>query len=284
MDEEELKELMTLLDAAGVRAKLCDTPVPVSANAVKCGIPTEIGDEDIDDYVMMPKALVGMHPFMMIPVDGDSMIDAGYEQGDMLRVQFDVPYHDYDNVLAWIDGRCTVKTLITDEDGARWLVPRNQSYDAILLKEDMDVRILAVVRGVEKADNRAPSREILNSIRRTKNKLRAARKLTSEQVDDLIVRMGDEVNHARQWYAVMRSMADAEIIDASDFEGFCARVCRLLPEHQHLPDAKELQRVAVFSFSKPVSMWVESDAPVRGKRFRDYLALALSVAKKLNSM
>ena len=135
---------------------------------------------------------------------------------------------------------------------------------------------------MEKASVRASSRKALSSIRRTKNRLRTAQKLSSSQVDDLLVRIGQSVQHARQWYAVMRPMVDARLQDETDFEGFCRRVCRLLPDHKHLPDPKEVQRMAVLSFAKPVAMWVECDAPVTGKRFRDYLAIALCMANHLS--
>lgn len=282
MNEQELKEIFERLKQQGWQPLLCDTPVAISYSKVKCGMPTEIGDEGVDDYWWLPKSLTDMHPEMMIRADGDSMIDAGYEDGDLLRVRFGVTARDGDNVLAWVDGQCTVKSLFTDEDGMRWLVPQNDNYDAIQLTEDMDVRILGVVVGVEKASVRASSRKALSSIRRTKNRLRTAQKLSSSQVDDLLVRIGQSVQHARQWYAVMRPMVDARLQDETDFEGFCRRVCRLLPDHKHLPDPKEVQRMAVLSFAKPVAMWVECDAPVTGKRFRDYLAIALCMANHLS--
>ena len=282
MDEKELKETFEMLERQGWQPMLCDTPVGVSYSKVKCGHPTELGDEGIDDYWLLPKSLTDNQPEMMIRADGDSMIDAGYEDGDLLRVRFGMRAHDGDNVLAWVDGRCTVKSLFSDEDGERWLVPQNDNYDAIHLTEEMEVRILGVVLGSVKASVRCSSRKALASIRRTRNRLKAARKLNSSQVDELLIRIGTSVQHARQWYAVMRSMADAHVQDEDDYEGFCCRVCRLLPEHEHLPDPKELQRMAVLSFAKHVSMWAECDAPVTGKRFRDYLAIALRMAGYLN--
>ena len=281
MDKKELKDIFEMLAERGWRPQLCDTPIGISSCKVKCGLPTEIGDENIDEYWLLPKSLTDMHPEMLIRADGDSMIDAGYEDGDLLRVRFGVTARDGDNVLAWLDGQCTVKTLFSDEEGTEWLVPQNDSYDAIPLREDMEFRILGVVVGVEKASVRAPSRKILASIRRMKNKLRSVRKLSNEQVDELIIRIGDSVQHARQWYAVMRSMVDAELQDEKDYESFCSRVCRLLPDHKHLPEPKEVQRMAVLSFAKPVAMWMESDAPVTGKRFRDYLAIAKRMANYL---
>lgn len=282
MNEQELRETIELLRQAGVEPMLCDTPIQVSENGVKCGVPTEPGDDALADYILLPKEIVGPHPEMLIPADGDSMIDAGFEPGDQLRVRFGVTAHDGDSALFWIDGRCTVKSLFTDEQGQMWLVPRNDAYDPILLTEDMDVRVLGVVVSVEKAAVRASTRQMIQAVRRMKNKQRTVNKLTAEEVDALIVQAGGEVVHARQWYAVYRAMLDFGVQEDGDFSGFAARIHRLLPEHTHLPDPKELSRVCVQSFSKPVSMWTESNAPVSGARYRDYLRIARFMAALLS--
>jgi SOS-response transcriptional repressor LexA len=277
MKKEELKEINDLLEEAGIRPRWCDTAVPLSGSTVRCGCPTEPGDMDYSEYILLPKSLVGQHPEMFIPAVGDSMRDAGFETDDMLRVRFNVTAHDGDNVLAWIDGQCTVKVLFTDDDGKKWLVPRNIDYDAILLKGEMDVRILGVVVGVEKSSPRASSRTLIQAVRRTKEKMLKARKLTAEEVDERIVRIGPYVQHARQWFAVYKPMAECTVTEEGDYKGFCSRVLRLLPEHEHLPEAKEVARMDVFSFAKPIAMWEESNAPVKGVRFRDYRNIALTM-------
>lgn len=281
MNEEELREVLALLDEAGVKAMLASSAVPVSLSCVPCGTPSESSDGDIDDYLLLPKALVGQYPEMFVPATGDSMVDAGYEEGDLLRVRFGVTAHDGDSVLALIDGACTVKSLFTDEEGTRWLVPQNEKYDAIQLREDMDVRILGIVVGLEKACVRASSRSLLKSIRRTKNRQRLALRMSDTEVDKRIFRMGEEVKHARQWYAVYRAMVDYGVAEEGDVQEFCERVKRLLPDHTHLPVAKELQRMAVQSFSKRVSMWQPDNAPVAGARYRDYLSIALMMSRLL---
>jgi hypothetical protein len=281
MKKKELEELCALLDEAGMRYELCDMPVPVSLTSVPCGSPTELGPEDIDDYILLPKKLVGLHPEMFVPADGDSMVDVGYEPGDMLRVRFGVEAMDGDSVLAMIDGACTVKSLFTDEDGTRWLVPQNVKYDAIRLTEDMDVRILGIVVGVEKGRVRASTRQMLQSVRRTKSMQRQALRLSEEKVDGILVRMGEEVKHARQWYAVFRAMVDYDIVPESSVQEFCERVKRLLPEHEHLPAHKEVGRMAVQSFAKRVPMWNPDNAPVSGARYRDYLDIALLTSRLL---
>ena len=281
MDKQELKELCALLDEAGMRYEICDTPVPVSLTSVPCGSPTELGPEEIDDYILLPKALVGHHPEMFVPAIGDSMVDVGYEPGDLLRVRFGVEAMDGDSVVAVIDRTCMVKSFFTDEDGTHWLVPQNEKYNAIRLTEDMDVRILGVVVGVEKGRVRASTRQMLQSVRRTKNQQRQAARLSEERVDRILVRMGDEVKHARQWYAVFRAMADYDIVPSDSIQEFCERVKRLLPQHGHLPAYKEVSRMAVQSFAKRVSMWNSDNAPVSGARYRDYLDIALQTSRLL---
>jgi len=119
MTKEEIRELIADMRAMGLDVELCDTPVPVSLSGVPCGSPAELGDQCIDDYVLVPKSVVGNHPEMLVPVIGDSMLDAGYEEGDKLRIRFGIKPRDGEDVLAVIDNAVTIKTLYTDEDGNR---------------------------------------------------------------------------------------------------------------------------------------------------------------------
>ena len=82
------------------------------------------------------------------------------------------------------------------------------------------------------------------------------------------------VQIARQWYAVYRPMVDLFVIEEDDYDGFCRMVDEEVPEHKHKPTSSELQRMAIQSFAKSVVSWKESNAPVSGKRFKDYLKIA----------
>ena len=96
--------------------------------------------------------------------------------------------------------------------------------------------------------------------------------------------MGPEVRHARQWYAVYRALADQQLVDEGTLVSFCERVAALLPTHAHLPTARELQRMAVQSFAKPLSLWSALNAPVSGVRFNDYLRIGRLTAAKLDEL
>jgi hypothetical protein len=282
MNDNELDEVLQLLGQAGIEAQVCDTPVPLSGMAVKCGKPTVLGDSDDNkEFVMMPKALLGLHPEYFVTASGDSMTGANFEEGDRLRVQIGVPIRDGDNVLAWIDGSCTVKTYFRDDDGLLWLVPQNERYDAILLTGEYDVRILGRIVGVEKVSPRSSFRDCQQYVRRAKAKKRMMPALTPEQVDNVICEIGEAVKQGRQWYAVFRSLIDFEQAEEGLPAPFCERVALLLPHHGHLPTPKEMLRMAVQSFSKPVAMWNPANAPVSGVRYNEYLSIAHQTAELL---
>ena len=281
MTENEIKELLELLKASGMEAMLCDTPIGLVDNPVVCGDPRDMGDYTVGD-VLVPRALVGIHPEFMVPVVGDSMIGAGYEEGDLLHVRMGVQPYDGDNVLACIGNDCTVKTLLHDEQGLTWLVPQNNDYDAILLNEKKDaIRIVGVVVGVEKRQPRAPLAKSLKKVHETKRKMEAARKMEDWQVDLAIKNISPMVVHARQWYAVYRQMVDRSVTDEGAYEAFCCRVASIVPDHGHLPTARELQRMAVQSFARPVPLWNEKNAPVKDKRFQDYIDIAKAMGNLL---
>ena len=283
MNEKELRELLARMRECGIHAELCDSPVPVSSNPVKCGMPADVGDVNMDDYFLLPKSMLGLHPEVFIPVSGDSMMNAGYEEGDQLRVRLEQRAMDGDNVLVSVDREFTVKTLFHDESGQMWLVPQNELYDAMLMTEEQDVNIYGVVVGVEKRTPRSSWSLCAKKVSQTKRKMAAAQRLEDWQVDDAIRAISGKVVHARQWYAVYRAMLDCKVADDDTYVAFCDRVADLLPDHAHLPTARELQRMAVGSFSKPVVLWSEKNAPVTGIRFRDYKAIAVAMTDLLSN-
>lgn len=166
----EIQGLIREMREAGYEPLLCDTPVHVCSCPVKCGTPVMPGDDDRGEYIMFPKSLIGLNPEMFCPVRGDSMIDAGIEEGDQIKVRIGAVARDGDTVLACIDGEYTVKAFTTFEDGSTWLVPRNDKYDAIRITEEMNVQILGVVVDVLKAAPRSSNRDLNKSIRRTMKK------------------------------------------------------------------------------------------------------------------
>lgn len=172
--EEELREMIALLRAAGVEPKLCDVSVAVYLSTVMCGTPTEMGDDYIDDYRLLPHELVRRIEAYFIRAQGDSMIDMGINDGDELLIESRETVEDGDAAVVLIDGALVLKLFFRDEDGVVWLVPQNSDYDAFQVDDGSDLRVLGRVREVIKNVNRRPSfAQMQAAVRRAKERQKA---------------------------------------------------------------------------------------------------------------
>ena len=68
-----------------------------------------------------------------VRVEGDSMVEAGIHDGDLLVVDRSLRPASGDVIIASVDGDFTVKTYRRDKEGIR-LEPANPSYPVIKLK------------------------------------------------------------------------------------------------------------------------------------------------------
>jgi len=82
---------------------------------------------------------------VLIPVIGDSMIDAGIHAGDVAVVERDTPARPGDRVIAVIDNEFTLKTLAV-ENGEAVLHPANPAYP--VLRPGDRLQIFGVVVGL----------------------------------------------------------------------------------------------------------------------------------------
>lgn len=116
--------------------------IPLYDNPVAAGFPSPAADhvEDrlsADDYLVVnPTATY------FVRVKGDSMIEAGIFDGDVLVVDRSITPSLGHVVLAEVDGEFTVKYL-----GRGKLLPANSSYQPIFFKEGQTVEIIGVVTG-----------------------------------------------------------------------------------------------------------------------------------------
>ena len=271
MDEKELKEIFEMLEQQGWKPMLCDTPVPFYDNEVACGVPNGVGDV-VKETMMIPRQFLSMQSEFYVKAKGDSMKDADILNGDLLQVVTTVNVSDGDIVLAFLDDDFTVKTYCEDDEGHPWLVPQNEDYEPIRMEDYENVCIVGVVTQVTKRAPRISYRSCMKIINKAKKK--QPKGIKPEQVAKAIREVAPMVETGRQWYAVCRVLEDVGVVAEGDFEGFCQMVRAEVPEHPHLPVRDEIVRMAVLSFKKPVEMWNELNAPVQGKRYKDYVRIA----------
>ncbi len=277
----EAQEAYKMLEEAGMKPQWCDTPVPCYDATVQAGIPTDPGDISLGEQLMMAQNLSKGSLTFCVYVKGESMKDADILDGDQVEVLSGAPVKDGDIVIAEIDREYTLKSFYVDEQGNKWLVPANKAFKPILLTEEMGVRFLGKVVRVVKDAPRVPYAELMKWVKETRDGIPSEEEITEERVEQVICEMGDEVKEIRKWYAVFRALVDAGVYDPFDYVLFADKVAELLPMHKRLPVVPELRRMASLSFRKKVSLWRESDAPVHGHHFRDYLRLAKLTEKKL---
>jgi len=121
--------------------------LPLYASRVPAGSPSPPAD-DIERTTDL-NALLLKHPenCFLLRVKGDSMINAGIHDGDLLIVDRSLEPVNGKIVVAMIDGQATVKRFKRDKTGIA-LLPENDNYQPIRVAQGQTLDIAGVVAGV----------------------------------------------------------------------------------------------------------------------------------------
>lgn len=101
--------------------------------------------ENIEDTFPLPVEFVQNSTVFMLKVRGDSMVEAGILDGDLVLVRQQSTANNGDIAVAMIGDEATVKTFYKEKGFIR-LQPENQYLEPIIVKDD--VSILGKVIGV----------------------------------------------------------------------------------------------------------------------------------------
>jgi SOS regulatory protein LexA len=112
---------------------------------VEAGFPTTM-DEQMTDTLSLDEYLIGnkQHTYLL-EVKGDSMIDEGIREGDLVIAERRGDPKDGDIVIAEVDGGWTMK-YFKKKGNVTYLKPANKNYSPIY--PQYDLKIAAIVRGV----------------------------------------------------------------------------------------------------------------------------------------
>ena len=125
-------------------SKIVDVPL---VGNVAAGEPI-LAEENITDTISLPTDIVGDAPSFMLSVRGESMIEAGINDGDYVVVKEQPVANNGDIVVAIIEDGATVKRFYR-EDGHIRLQPENSSMDPILTTDCMIAgKVVAVFRRI----------------------------------------------------------------------------------------------------------------------------------------
>lgn len=77
-------------------------------------------------------------------VRGNSMVDAGINDGDILVIDKSIPPADGRRAVCFIDGEFTIKTLKVEKD-ILWLLPANPKYKPIKVTPESNFTVWGIV-------------------------------------------------------------------------------------------------------------------------------------------
>ncbi len=118
--------------------------VPLVGN-VAAGEPI-LAEENITDTITLPTEIVGDAPSFMLSVRGESMIEAGINDGDYVVVKQQPVANNGDIVVAIVDDGATVKRFFKENDWIR-LQPENSSMEPIITRDcSIAGKVVAVFR------------------------------------------------------------------------------------------------------------------------------------------
>ena len=98
---------------------------------VSCGIP-KFAEENIEEYVRLPVALFGRGAFFILRANGDSMIDAGIDDNDLVIVRQQNYADPGQIVVALVENEATLKRYYPEPRNKRIrLHPENKNLEDI---------------------------------------------------------------------------------------------------------------------------------------------------------
>ena len=123
------------------KARFDSVDVPL-VGSISCG--AALLEEHIQCYVSLPSELFGKGKFYLLWANGDSMIEAGIDDGDIVVVRQQETAEEGQIVVALVENENTLKRLFFDrETGEAILHPENSSMKDIRVRECM-IRGVAV--------------------------------------------------------------------------------------------------------------------------------------------
>lgn len=109
--------------------------------SVSCG-PLQYEDENVEGFVPLPEIIFGKGEFYILKANGDSMINAGIDDGDWVVIKKQHYAKNGDIVVALSNGMNNLKYFYKENDFAI-LRSANEKYDDIYVK-DLTIQGIAV--------------------------------------------------------------------------------------------------------------------------------------------
>lgn len=124
--------------------------IPLFASGISAGFPSPASDF-LDASIDLNKELI-RHPAATFfgRVSGDSMKDAGIDDGDLLVIDRSIAAGEGMIAVCFLDGEFVMKRLHFTSD-ACWLMPANEQYRPLKVNDDNEFVIWGIVKHVIKS-------------------------------------------------------------------------------------------------------------------------------------
>ncbi len=101
--------------------------------SISCGQPL-LSEESVESYIRIPTEWLGTGDYFLLRANGDSMVDAGIDDDDIVIVRKATDANDGDIVVALVDNENTLKRLYRDEKRRKIILhPENPDYEDIVV-------------------------------------------------------------------------------------------------------------------------------------------------------
>ena len=130
-----------------------DLSLQLFENRIQAGFPSPAQGAFADTVDLNHELINNPAATFCARVIGDSMVDSGINEGDLLIIDRSLDPHDGDIAVCFIDGDFTVKRILVNNDGIS-LVPANRKYPVIRVPKESNFMIWGVVSHIIKKMNR----------------------------------------------------------------------------------------------------------------------------------
>lgn len=138
---------ITILESLGYFDEATGMPLVPLVGAVAAGTPI-LAEQNIERYVPVPDYLTDhTGDYFALRVQGDSMVNAGILEGDLVIVRSANQANSGEIVVALSGEEATVKRLVI-KNQEKYLKPENAIYDNIPLSEEWSIqgKVVALIR------------------------------------------------------------------------------------------------------------------------------------------
>lgn len=114
-------------EAIGFEYDLASTNIEL-VGSISCG-PLAEAQQENRGFIRLPRSFVGPGEFFFLEAKGDSMINAGIEEGDLILVKRQKEASAGQIVVALVENETTLKRLMYSKNARRYyLHPENEKY------------------------------------------------------------------------------------------------------------------------------------------------------------